>query len=114
MSKDFGMSLLLDFYGDVLTEPQREAMDLFYNGDLSLSEIAEDVGITRQGVRDRIVKGERILTELESKLGLVERFGNVEKDVSFIIGRLRDIQNVCGIDLSDVISASENIKNRFV
>lgn len=114
MSKDFGMSLLLDFYGDVLTEPQREAMDLFYNGDLSLSEIAEDVGITRQGVRDRIVKGERILTELESKLGLVERFGNVEKDVSFIIGRLRDIQNVCDIDLSDVISASENIKNRFV
>ena len=114
MSKDLGMSLLLDFYGDVLTEPQREAMDLFYNGDLSLSEIAEDAGITRQCVRDRIVKGEKILTELESKLGLAKRFGSVEKDVSFIIGRLRGIQDSCGIDLSDVIGAAEDIKNRFV
>ena len=114
MSKDLGMSLLLDFYGDVLTEPQREAMDLFYNGDLSLSEIAEDAGITRQGVRDRIVKGEKILTELESKLGLAKRFGSVEKDVFFIIGRLRGIQDSCGIDLSDVIGAAEDIKNRFV
>lgn len=114
MSKDLGMSLLLDFYGDVLTEPQREAMDLFYNGDLSLSEIAEDAGITRQGVRDRIVKGEKILTELESKLGLAKRFGSVEKVVSFIIGKaardtgfLRDRPFRCH-------RRGEDIKNRFV
>ena len=62
VSKNLSMSLLLDFYGDILSEPQREAMDYFYNGDLSLSEISELTGITRQGVRDRLVKAEQILS----------------------------------------------------
>ena len=48
------MSLLFDFYGETLTEKQRELFDLYYNEDLSLSEIAEHAGITRQGVRDSI------------------------------------------------------------
>ena len=103
MSKDLNMSFLLDFYGDVLSEKQREAMDLFYNGDLSLAEISEEQGITRQGVRDRIVKGEQIITELESKLGLARRFGNVNKDVSYIIDRLKELSSKTGENIDDII-----------
>ena len=53
--KLFEISMLLDFYGEILSDSQREALDLFYNDDLSLGEIADQTGITRQGVRDRIV-----------------------------------------------------------
>ena len=84
MSKDLNMSLLLDFYGEVLSEPQREAMDLFYNGDLSLSEIAEIAGITRQGVRDRLVKSEQIIRGLEEKLGLVAKFEQARHHIASI------------------------------
>ena len=102
------MTLLLDFYGDTLSEKQREAMELFYNGDYSLSEIAEETGITRQGVRDRIVKGEEIITSLEEKLGLAARFGNVSKTLEFIIERLKKLEAE-GVDVSDVIAAAEKI-----
>ena len=73
-SQAYRMALLYDFYGDVLTERQKEFYDLYYNEDLSLSEIAENSGITRQGVRDVIVRAEAILTELEDKTGLIKRF----------------------------------------
>lgn len=109
MSKDLSMSLLLDFYGDVLSERQREAMELFYNGDLSLSEIAEITGITRQGVRDRIVKGEEIITGLEEKLGLASRFGNVKKTVASILTRLGEIENDHGIDVSELVEAVKQL-----
>ncbi len=111
MSKNFNMSLLLDFYGDMLTEPQKEAMDYFYNGDLSLSEIAEISGITRQGVRDRIVKGEQTVAELENKLGLAKRFESIKKDVLFVISQLRDIEKKYGVDVSKIIDTAEKIKN---
>ena len=78
MSINKNMSLLLDFYGDTLSEKQRETMELFYNDDLSLSEISEITGITRQGVRDRLLKSEQIITELENKLGLAEKLRHAE------------------------------------
>ena len=59
----YRMALLYDFYGDMLTDRQKEFYDLYYNEDLSLAEIAENYGITRQGVRDVIVRAEAILTE---------------------------------------------------
>jgi predicted DNA-binding protein YlxM (UPF0122 family) len=71
--KDFRISYLLDFYGDVLTEKQKDAIDLYYNEDLSLSEIAEHQHITRQGVRDAIKRGEEILLEMEEKLGFAAK-----------------------------------------
>lgn len=67
MAKNLEISYLLDFYGDVLTEKQRDVMEQYYNDDLSLAEIADNFGITRQGVRDSIKRGESILLELESK-----------------------------------------------
>lgn len=73
-SQAYRMAMLFDFYGDVLTERQKEFYDLYYNEDLSLSEIAENNGISRQGVRDVIVRAEATLTELEEKTGLIKRF----------------------------------------
>ena len=58
MAKDLGITILLDFYGDMLTEKQRDFLGYYYNDDLSLSEIAENEGITRQGVRDSIKRAE--------------------------------------------------------
>ncbi|MBQ6465675.1 MAG: YlxM family DNA-binding protein [Oscillospiraceae bacterium] len=67
-------SLLLDFYGELLTDKQRGCYDLHVNEDLSLSEIAEQLGISRQGVWDNIRRAEKTLTEIEEKTGLMGRF----------------------------------------
>ena len=72
MGKDLRMCLLLDFYGKTLTSKQYDAIDLYYNEDLSLAEISEHTGITRQGVRDAIVHAEQTLTKLEEDIGYVE------------------------------------------
>ena len=77
--KNYQISYLLDFYGNMLTDKQREAIDLYYNEDLSLAEISEHFNITRQGVRDAIKRGEDTLLELESKLGFAEKFDEHRK-----------------------------------
>ena len=73
-NQTYRMTMLYDFYGELLTERQKEFFDLYYNEDLSLAEIAENSGISRQGVRDVIVRAEAVLTELEDKTGLIKRF----------------------------------------
>jgi len=78
------MALLFDFYGDMLTERQKEFYDLYYNEDLSLAEIAENYDITRQGVRDVIVRAEGILTELEDKTGIIRRFQKMQEQLELI------------------------------
>ncbi len=80
----FEMAMLYDFYGDLLTERQREFFDLYHNEDFSLAEIAESAGITRQGVRDVIVRAERTLTEMEEKTGIIQRFLAMRRDVAAI------------------------------
>ena len=92
--KPLEMSLLFDFYGETLTEKQRELFDLYYNEDLSLAEIAEHAGITRQGVRDSIKRAEHVLGEMESKLGLVARYGDTER---------------CALELRDEVSRLRNL-----
>ena len=62
------ITMLLDLYGEVLTNKQRDYLNFYYNDDLSLSEIAENEGITRQGVRDAIKRAEALLFDMESKL----------------------------------------------
>ena len=78
MEKNVKVSLLFDFYGELLKPSGRNAVDLYYNEDLSLSEIAAQTGITRQGVRDSIKRCEQQLFELEEKLGLFKRFVQLE------------------------------------
>jgi hypothetical protein len=89
--KDLHISRLLDFYKDMLSENKRAVMQLYYYDDYSLSEISEQVGITRQGVRDSIKKSERQLFELEDKLGLVKHLSKTESAVSSCTARLREI-----------------------
>ena len=72
-------SLLLDFYGELLTDKQRECCELHFNEDLSLAEIAEVVGISRQGVWDNIRRAEAALEEIEEKTGLIRRFSETQK-----------------------------------
>ena len=82
MAKNLEISFLLDFYGDVLTEKQRDVMEQYYNDDLSLAEIADNFGITRQGVRDSIKRGEGIILELEQKVGFAGRYRAVQQGVA--------------------------------
>ena len=88
------MSLLFDFYGETLTDKQRELFDLYYNEDLSLAEIAENCGISRQGVRDVIVRAEAAMTELEDKTGLVKRFLQMQQHVDAVIAAANEIKTV--------------------
>lgn len=77
--KNLNIGYLLDFYGDVLTERKKDALDLYYNNDMSLSEIADEMGISRQGVRDIIKKAEEELTFYEARLGLAKKFDEAQK-----------------------------------
>ena len=79
LDKYYDMSRLLDFYGEILSERQRLAMQLYYNDDLSLSEVAQELGISRQGVRASLKRSEETLTGMESKLGLAARFDKTVK-----------------------------------
>ena len=88
-NQTYRMSMLYDFYGDLLTDRLREFYDLYYNEDLSLAEIAENYGITRQGVRDVIVRAEAYLTEIEDKTGLIRRFHTMQ-------GQLRKVADCAG------------------
>ena len=84
MSKNLEMSLLLDFYGQMLTPKQRDVMELYYYEDLSLAEIAEHENITRQGVHDFIKRSEQILSDLENKLMLAEKFSRLSSSLAEI------------------------------
>ena len=83
--KDLNIALLLDFYGAVLTERVRKMLDMYYCDDLSLAEISEEFGISRQGVRQAIKKGEEELFSLEEKLGLAARHLAVQEEAEKLL-----------------------------
>ncbi len=87
MAKDLRLVILLDFYGGLLTDKQAAALDMYYNQDLSLSEIAEEMGISRQGVMAFLKQGEKHLRGFENKLGLAGRFQRVSEG----LGKMRAV-----------------------
>lgn len=93
MEKNIEVSLLFDFYGELLKPSGRQAIDLYYNEDLSLAEIAAQTGITRQGVRDSIKRYEQQLFDFEKKLGLFKRFGQLENGLDEISELAQQIEN---------------------
>ncbi len=94
MAKNFEViNVLLDFYGDMLTEKQKSFLEYYYNDDLSLSEIADNEGITRQGVRDSIKRAEAQLYEMEERLGLAKRFEQVRTGLNEILECAEEIND---------------------
>lgn len=91
MEKTVYMSMLYDFYGELLTEKQKGYFGLYYNENLSLAEIAEIEGISRQGVRDNIVRAEAILTETEEKVGLLKRHNLLLEQIEEAQGYIKQI-----------------------
>ncbi|MGN1031191.1 MAG: YlxM family DNA-binding protein [Butyricicoccaceae bacterium] len=91
-NEPFEMCMLFDFYGDILTDKQKELFDLYYNNDLSLAEISEHVGITRQGVRDAIMRAEHSLVNMEQRLGLAARYGGLQGQLDEIADMVNEIR----------------------
>ncbi len=91
MAKDLRFAMLLDCYGEFLTEHQHRLTELYYCEDLSLGEIAKLLGITRQGVRDGIKRGEQVLLEMEEKLQFAARLGALRENYRTIAGLVADI-----------------------
>jgi len=91
MDRKVEISMLLQIYGKLLTEKQNKILDYYYNEDFSLSEIAENEGITRQAVRDIIKKGERKLFEYEEKLLIMKKTVNQQKQIEIILSQLNKI-----------------------
>ena len=98
------MSLLFDYYGELLTEKQKTCFDLYYNQDFSLSEIAEQERITRQGVHDSLVRAEALLFDFEEKIGCIRRSQENQKAVQTIESAARALKSVAGAE-----SAAERI-----
>ena len=87
------MALLLDFYGELLTEKQRTYMEMYYGEDFSLTEIAQLGNITPQGVRDVIRRGGETLLDVEKKTALIRRFSEVSDIAQRIHFRLKAVED---------------------
>lgn len=92
MEKNVQISMLCEIYGKLLTKNQLNILENYYNMDLSLSEIAENEGITRQAVRDIIKKGENKLFELEEKLEIMKRMLKQEEQIAIILAEISKIE----------------------
>lgn len=93
VAKNLDIVLLADYYGEMLTENQRKFIEYYYSDDLSLSEIAQNEGITRQGVRDAVKRAEAQLYDMENKLGFAERSRKVNEALDAIKQSTEAINN---------------------
>jgi predicted DNA-binding protein YlxM (UPF0122 family) len=87
------LNLLFDHYGDFLTKKQKDIFELYYVNDLSLGEIAEICGITRQGVYDVLRRSQDILLNFEEKLGMVKKYICRKKDIEQILVLLEELES---------------------
>ena len=94
--KNLGVAFLLDFYGALLSERPREMLEMYYCDDLSLAEISANVGISRQGVRQAIKKGEEELFSFEDKLGLAARHVAVKEAAEKLAVLASSLENADG------------------
>lgn len=105
--KNLDYALLLEIYGRMLTEKQRSVMELYYWEDLSLGEIAQDQGITRQAVRDSIKRSEQLLEDFESRLMLAEKITKCRKNCADICGYAESFKKQKRLDESCIDKISK-------
>ena len=108
------MTLLFDYYGELLTERQRACLDLRYNQDLSLSEIAQELGVSRQGVYDNLNRAESILQDMEEKTGFVRRAMQSRKSIRQILSAAQQLasypDNTVSALADDILSAIQRLE----
>ena len=105
------ISILLEIYGNLLTDKQKSLLEDYYNNDLSLSEIAENNEITRQAVRDILKKGEKKLFEYEEKLGIMKKNSIQEEQIAMILSEIAKI-NSKDSD-KEIARVLEDVKNKL-
>lgn len=105
MDKNIQIGLLYEFYGNLLTEKQAYVINSYYNDDLSLSEIADELEITRQGVRKHLIEAEKLLNNYEEKLGLMNKFLENRNELKHIYEELNKLKNKYNDEDINVLSA---------
>lgn len=115
LQKTLEISALYDFYNEMLTEKQRDIVDLYYNHDLSLGEIAEGLNISRQAVYDMVKRTEKLLYQYEEKLGFMELLQNKNEKIIEILDKVIDLENNLSLgSSSDELQQKVNmIKNEL-
>lgn len=113
MNEILEQSLLYDFYGELLNDHQKEVYEQFVLDDLSLSEIAEEAGISRQGVHDLVKRCQKTLEGYEEKLHLVEKFLSIQEKVRQIDEVLDDYEET-GTHPKEMILQIRQISNRII
>lgn len=111
MENNVKISILLELYGSLLTEKQRELLENYYNNDLSLSEIAENENITRQAVRDNLKKGENKLFEYEEKLGIMRKTKEQEEQIAEVLSEITKIESK--MTDSQIAKVLEDVKRKL-
>ena len=113
--KDLSYGILLDYYGSLLTERQRDLLAAYYNDDFSLSEISENTGISRQGVRDAIKRGEAELDRLEGALHIASSQSSLRREAGAVIEELTSKAAAVsdGESRQALLSAAEKIRSLF-
>lgn len=96
------MTLLYDYYGDLLTERQRSCLDMRYNQDLSLGEIAQELGVSRQGVYDNLNRAEALLRNMEEKTGCVRRALQSRRAVQKILKACAELDQFSDSTISEI------------
>jgi predicted DNA-binding protein YlxM (UPF0122 family) len=110
------MAMLFDFYGQLLTKKQQEIMKMFYGEDLSLSEIAQEYGISRQAVYDLLKRTEKILEGYEDKLRLVDKFKQQSRritEIGKLVSLVRETKNIELLDqVSEIIQEINELERK--
>jgi hypothetical protein len=111
LKKTIRMTMLFDFYGSLLTDKQQKIIKSYFYNDLSLSEIADNIGISRQGVYDHLKRSEKSLKEYENKLDLLSKYNEIRRNINELEDMLVE-KNILSSKRSDELSKKlESIKS---
>jgi predicted DNA-binding protein YlxM (UPF0122 family) len=108
--KNLKVSYLLDFYGNLFSQKQREILEMYYQDDMSLSEIASFSDMTRQGVYDNIKRGEKEILSLENRLKLMDRFLEISKSLDLIASSISPGKTIADDEYKKISEEIDSIK----